>query len=60
MAQQQHQQEAALSSALAGHVQDHHSALVDSNIIAAMKSIVGQFDENTVKARSYEDFFRDM
>jgi hypothetical protein len=41
-------------------VQDHHSALVDSNIIAAMKSIVGQFDENTVKARSYEDFFRDM
>lgn len=58
-AQQQSRSESA-DQALSSQVDAHNTAVVDSNLIAAMKSVVGQFNDRTVTSRSYEDFFKDV
>lgn len=60
IAQQQQQQQEGLHSALAEQVHGHTNALVNSNIVAAMKSVVGQFNDHAASAKSYEEFFRNM
>jgi hypothetical protein len=59
-ARQQEQQRSAVDSAVAEHVQQHSRAVVDSNIVAAMKSVVGQFNDRGATSRNYEDFFKEM
>jgi len=58
-AQQQSRSESA-DQALSSQVDAHNTAVVDSNLIAAMKSIVGQFNDRTVTSRSYEDFVKEV
>ena len=50
---------AVTDKALAAEVQEHRNALIDSNIVAAMKSIVGQFNDKAVSSKNYEDFLKD-
>lgn len=51
---------ASADLALSSQVDSHSAALTDSNLIEAMRSVVGQFNDRAVTSRSYEDFFRDV
>lgn len=60
LAAQQQSTSASAHQALTSEVDEHNTAMVDRNIVAAMRSIVGQFNDHTVSSRSYEDFVRNV
>lgn len=59
IAGEQQRQSEAVGQTVASDVQQH-SALVDANIVAAMKSVVGQFNDRGVTSHNYEEFLREI
>lgn len=57
---QQQKRQAAVNDALAEQGQHISAGAEDSHIVAAMKSIVGQFNDNSVTSKDFDAFFKEI